>query len=151
MLCRKQIDIDIAFNAGKFRQNAFRWQVNTALVHLQVSTLLSISFFSRDTRVKGFFEALNCFHREPFLLWSLAAMAVVYEQVDEALRYLRPRIPAELRGPVIGIICGSGLSGLVDTLIHKPQLGVPYNDIPHFRPSTGREQASSASRLKWHC
>lgn len=67
-------------------------------------------------------------------------MTFVYEQVEDALDYLHPRIPAELHGPVIGIICGSGLSGLADTVIPEPQLSVSYNDIPHFQSSTGEEQ-----------
>ncbi|KAK4692521.1 hypothetical protein P7C71_g4710, partial [Lecanoromycetidae sp. Uapishka_2] len=63
-------------------------------------------------------------------------MAVVYEWAEDALRYLRPMIPAELRGPVIGIICGSGLNGLADTVISEPQFSIPYKDIPHFQSST---------------
>lgn len=65
-------------------------------------------------------------------------MATVYEQVEDALRYLRPRVPAELQGPLIGVICGSGLNGLADTVMPGPQFSIDYNEIPHFQCSTGR-------------
>jgi len=66
---------------------------------------------------------------------------LLYKQAAEALHSLHSRLADELRQPVLGIICGSGLSGLADTVLHEPQISIPYSDIPHFPPSTGREQA----------
>lgn len=56
----------------------------------------------------------------------------------EAVEYLQPQLPPELRKPLIGIVCGSGLGGLADMLLEQPQVAVPYSNIPHFANSTGR-------------
>lgn len=69
----------------------------------------------------------------------------VAQQTSEALRYLQDRVPQQLRGPVIGIICGSGLNGLADTVLSEPRMEVPYADIPHFPRSTGTRVVSHAS------
>ena len=59
------------------------------------------------------------------------------KHAHEALEYLHPKLPAELRKPAVGIICGSGLGGLADALLEQPQVAVSYSDIPHFAKSTG--------------
>ena len=59
------------------------------------------------------------------------------EWAHEAVEYLQPRLPTELRKPLVGIICGSGLGKLADTLLEQPQVAVSYSDIPHFANSTG--------------
>ena len=61
----------------------------------------------------------------------------IFQQAMEAFEYLRMLTPNELSQPCIGIICGSGLGGLVDTVHPVPQLEVRYQDIPHFPQSTG--------------
>ena len=71
----------------------------------------------------------------------VAMETMLYKQAAEALQYLHSRLADELRQPVLGIICGSGLNGLADTVLHEPQISIPYSDIPHFPASTGREQA----------
>ena len=59
------------------------------------------------------------------------------QQTEDALRYLQAKVPLELLRPVIGIICGSGLSGLADNVLLEPRFETSYADIPHFPPSTG--------------
>lgn len=58
------------------------------------------------------------------------------QQTEDALRYLQAKVPPELLRPVIGIICGSGLSGLADNVLLEPRFETSYADIPHFPPST---------------
>lgn len=58
-------------------------------------------------------------------------------QATEALHYLNERIPPALQLPIIGIVCGSGLNGLSNTVLLEPRYEVPYADIPHFPQSTG--------------
>ena len=55
----------------------------------------------------------------------------------EALEYLNTRLPTALKRPQVGIVCGSGLGGLVDTVIPNPRCEIPYSAIPHFPRSTG--------------
>lgn len=59
----------------------------------------------------------------------------IQQQSEEALQYLKGRIPFELDRPVIGIICGSGLGGLANSVRPQPRLEVQYKDIPHFPQS----------------
>src|SRR6266550_5836007 len=47
-----------------------------------------------------------------------------------------PRLPELLRGPRVGIVCGSGLSGLVESL--RETVLIPYETLPGFAKSTGR-------------
>lgn len=61
----------------------------------------------------------------------------ISQQTTEALRYLQAKIPPKLHQPVIGIICGSGLNGLADTVLLEPRFEIQYADIPHFPSSTG--------------
>ena len=51
------------------------------------------------------------------------------------LEAIRAKLPEKLQHPQIGIICGSGLSGLVGAL--REVNTVPYEDIPGFGTSTG--------------
>ena len=60
----------------------------------------------------------------------------------EALEYLNARLPTELKRPQVGIVCGSGLGGLVDTVIPSPRYEIPYSAIPHFPRSTGNNTLS---------
>jgi purine-nucleoside phosphorylase len=53
----------------------------------------------------------------------------------ETVDTIRSLLPAQLQKPVVGIVCGSGLSGLVDSLRNVVQ--VPYQKIPGFAESTG--------------
>lgn len=64
----------------------------------------------------------------------------IVQQTAEALQYLLERVPRILQGPVIGIICGSGLNGLSSVVLPHAQFEVPYASIPHFPISTGRKR-----------
>ncbi|KAL2918235.1 Purine nucleoside phosphorylase [Polyrhizophydium stewartii] len=53
---------------------------------------------------------------------------------DETAAYLRDRLPDGLKRIQVGIVCGSGLGGLVSTLENTVEF--EYKDIPHFATST---------------
>ncbi|TFK71146.1 inosine guanosine and [Pluteus cervinus] len=54
--------------------------------------------------------------------------------VAESISVLNGLLPDELQHPRVGIVCGSGLSGLAETFaeVHK----IPYSQIPGFATST---------------
>jgi purine-nucleoside phosphorylase len=55
---------------------------------------------------------------------------------QNAAEYINGVLPETIPRPRIGIICGSGLGGLVSTFHADPQLSIPYADIPNFPVST---------------
>ena len=59
-----------------------------------------------------------------------------YELAEEAAAYISSLLSENLPRPEIGIICGSGLSGLISTFYADPQISIPYADIPNFPVST---------------
>lgn len=61
----------------------------------------------------------------------------ISQRCEEALRFLKERISSELDQPAVGIICGSGLGGLENSVLPEPRLEVQYRDIPHFPQSKG--------------
>ena len=63
----------------------------------------------------------------------------------EALQYIYSQLPSKLAKPKLGIVCGSGLGGLVDTVLPTPRHEIPYSTIPHFPSSTGDHQSRSAT------
>ncbi|RPB17316.1 inosine guanosine and [Morchella conica CCBAS932] len=50
--------------------------------------------------------------------------------------HIRTQLPPALSKPCIGIICGSGLGGLAETLHSSPQFEISYTKIPNFPHST---------------
>jgi purine-nucleoside phosphorylase len=54
-------------------------------------------------------------------------------QIDQAAQAVREKISA-LRQPVVGVILGSGLNGLAESL--QSAIRIPYGDLPHFPVST---------------
>jgi len=52
-----------------------------------------------------------------------------------AIEAIRSALPESLQKPQLGFICGSGLSGLVDSL--RNVVIIPYETIPGFSKSTG--------------
>lgn len=62
--------------------------------------------------------------------------ASIYECADEARRAIASRSPQE---PVHGIILGTGLGGLADSI--RDQTVIPYEEIPHFVTSTVEQHA----------
>ena len=61
----------------------------------------------------------------------------LYLRATQSAEYIKQRIPADLRTPSVGIICGSGLGGLADVVLPSHRAGINYRDIPHFPKSTG--------------
>jgi len=55
----------------------------------------------------------------------------LYDQIQEALQYIRKQTNFQ---PRFGIILGTGLSGLADEI--EAVVSIPYADIPHFPVST---------------
>ena len=53
---------------------------------------------------------------------------------SDALATVIARVPKKLQSPKIGIVCGSGLSGLADKMREK--VIVPYEDLKGFGKST---------------
>lgn len=53
---------------------------------------------------------------------------------SDALATIIARVPKKLQSPKIGIVCGSGLSGLADKMREK--VLIPYEDLKGFGKST---------------
>ncbi|CAA7268811.1 unnamed protein product [Cyclocybe aegerita] len=53
---------------------------------------------------------------------------------DASIKAIKETLPVNLQSPRVGVICGSGLSGLVD--IFRDVVLVPYENIPGFSKST---------------
>lgn len=62
------------------------------------------------------------------------ALAQLPEAFQVAVKAIRSKVPAELQTPAWGIICGSGLGGLADSLHDK--VVIPYSTIPGFPQTT---------------
>ena len=54
---------------------------------------------------------------------------------NSTISYLRSRLPQNLQNFKVGIICGSGLGGLVKCF-DSDTVQVDYKDIPYFAVST---------------
>ena len=54
---------------------------------------------------------------------------------QESITTIRRLLPDNLQNPHVGIICGSGLSGLVNNF--RDVVFIPYEKIPGFVTSTG--------------
>lgn len=75
---------------------------------------------------------------------DLSALPDIYAS---ALSTIKARVPAALQSPLIGIVCGSGLSGLADQM--RDKVLVPYEDLAGFGHSTvaGHKSALAFGRL----
>lgn len=71
-----------------------------------------------------------------------------FERATETVQYIRSQLPEVLQQPKVGIICGSGLGGLADTIEAEPKVELSYSDIPHFPRSTGMSNTES-KRNTW--
>jgi purine-nucleoside phosphorylase len=60
-----------------------------------------------------------------------------YERAQSALKAILSKLPEEHQKPRVAIICGTGLGGIAEVLEPKTLIEIPYEDIPHFRVSTG--------------
>lgn len=82
----------------------------------------------------------------------------VYEKAREAASFLKSRLPADLQKPQAAVVCGSGLSGLANTVEAEPRAEFDFASIPHFPRPTGNasnmndeETSSSQSCSNWPC
>ncbi|CAL8582009.1 Purine nucleoside phosphorylase [Xanthoria parietina] len=55
-----------------------------------------------------------------------------FKHANEAHHFIAKQLSAELQSPRLGIICGSGLGGLAETVLSNPRHEIPYSAIPHF-------------------
>ena len=55
--------------------------------------------------------------------------------IENAVKVIKSIVPENLKNPVIGIVCGSGLGTLADDLDQRFEL--EYNRIPGFAESGG--------------
>jgi purine-nucleoside phosphorylase len=60
----------------------------------------------------------------------------------QTLEVLDSLLPENLRKPLVGIVCGSGLSGLVQSFTDVVK--IPYEMLPGFTKSTGMVYLSDA-------
>ncbi|KAF3925099.1 hypothetical protein AA313_de0209506 [Arthrobotrys entomopaga] len=65
-----------------------------------------------------------------------SAPSNVYSQCLETAKFIQARVPEALRTPQVGVICGSGLGGLADTVEEGARFDISYSDIPNFAQST---------------
>lgn len=61
----------------------------------------------------------------------------ILQNVAKALDFVRAQLIPELQKPSVGIVCGSGLGGLADSVLPHPRHEIKYADIPFFPQSTG--------------
>ena len=61
----------------------------------------------------------------------------ISQNAAEAVRFVQDQLPQALERPAVGIICGSGLGGLADTVLPHPRHEIRYADVPYFPQSTG--------------
>ncbi len=54
---------------------------------------------------------------------------------NDTVDMIRSMLPDNLQNPRVGVICGSGLSGLVNSF--RDMVLIPYDSIPGFATSTG--------------
>lgn len=74
-------------------------------------------------------------------------MATITEATYQASAdYLTSNLPKEFQNVELGVICGSGLGGLVETIDQSTKVEFLYKDIPGFVVSTGKAQIRES---KW--
>jgi purine-nucleoside phosphorylase len=62
---------------------------------------------------------------------------ITEETYKASAEYIASKLPADFKNVKLGIICGSGLGGLVTTIDQKTKVEFSYQDIPGFVSSTG--------------
>lgn len=61
----------------------------------------------------------------------------------EALEAIKSLVPERLQKPLVGIVCGSGLGGIVECI--RDLVLVPYSKVPGFAESSGEGFARDGS------
>lgn len=66
----------------------------------------------------------------------------LFEDLLTSVEFIRDQLPSSLSRPPIGIICGSGLGGLADTVrSDRSTVAIEYSSVPGFSTSTGEAGA----------
>lgn len=65
--------------------------------------------------------------------------AITEETYKSSAEFLRSKLPQEFQQVDLGVICGSGLGGLVETIDQSTKVEFLYKDIPGFVASTGKK------------
>jgi len=65
----------------------------------------------------------------------------VESSIQTTAAFLKQQLPERFQSVSLGIICGSGLGGLVDTIDPSTKIEFAYKDIPGFAVSTGMSSA----------
>lgn len=66
-------------------------------------------------------------------------VAITQETYQNSADYLTSKLPDHFKTVELGVICGSGLGGLVDTIDQSTKVEFSYKDIPGFVSSTGKK------------
>ena len=72
------------------------------------------------------------------LLGASKMVSTVESTIESTSAFLKQKLPDHFQSVRLGIICGSGLGGLVDTIDPSTKIEFAYRDIPGFAVSTGR-------------
>lgn len=60
--------------------------------------------------------------------------------IQSTAAFLKDKLPEHFQSVKLGVICGSGLGGLVDTIDQSSKVEFAYKDVPGFAVSTGMNQ-----------
>lgn len=63
--------------------------------------------------------------------------SAAFHRAVETVEFLRLKLPDELARPRVGIVCGSGLGSLAQTVNKGMREEWEYKDVPNFPLSTG--------------
>ena len=74
----------------------------------------------------------------------------IFELGIETVEHLRLKLPPQLAKPRVGIVCGSGLGGLKETVNKREgeYEEFAYKDVPNFPVSSGRSNSQVSRRHK---
>jgi len=66
----------------------------------------------------------------------------IHSRALETANFIKKSLSDAVKNPRVGIICGSGLGGLVNAFSTDSRVEIPYSDIPNFATSTVQGHAS---------
>lgn len=66
----------------------------------------------------------------------------VYAKAQDAALFIKSKFPQGFSTPKAAIICGTGLGGIANILETSPKIEIPYEEIPGFMVSTGKNFVS---------
>ena len=61
----------------------------------------------------------------------------IFQNATRAANFLKDQLPESLRVPKLGIVCGSGLGRLSESVDAMTKVEISYENIPYFPRSTG--------------